>query len=143
MVHNLPEHCTDYLAKQARLTARATPARSSTALASSSRTGVRSPRSAASCSTTSRPSSKRVASTYPLPKQHTTCSLGILRQHKTSYHDGYIFSRDGIISGDEHRQKSRSSASVFGRVGRLMSVRRDYFLWQCISCSPAAWLELS
>lgn len=45
---------------QARSTARATPARSSTALASSSRTGVRSPRSAASCSTTSRPSSKRL-----------------------------------------------------------------------------------
>lgn len=78
MVHNLPEHRTDCLAKQARSTARATPARSSTALASSSRTGVRSPRSAASCSTTSRPSSKRVASTYPLCKQHTTCSLGIL-----------------------------------------------------------------
>jgi small subunit ribosomal protein S12e len=45
---------------QARSTVRVTPARSSTALASSSRTGVRSPRSAASSSTTSRPSSKRV-----------------------------------------------------------------------------------
>lgn len=43
---------------QASWTVRATPARSSTALASLSRTGVRSRRSALSSSTTSRPSSK-------------------------------------------------------------------------------------
>ena len=48
---------------QASLTVRATPARSSTALASSSVTGVRSPRSAPSCSTTSKPSSKRAKAT--------------------------------------------------------------------------------
>ena len=48
--------------KQASSTVRATPARSSTALASSSRTGVRSPRSAPSSSTTSRPSNKHVIS---------------------------------------------------------------------------------
>merc|ERR1711977_53459 len=44
----------------ARSTVRATPVRSSTAHASSSRTGVRSRRSARSCSTTSRPSSKKL-----------------------------------------------------------------------------------
>lgn len=59
---------------QARSTARATPARSSTALASSSRTGVRSPRSAASCSTTSRPSSKRLDRTWRSSK-HTVWSF--------------------------------------------------------------------
>lgn len=140
VVRDRLKHCTDRLAKQARLTARATPARSSTALASSSRTGVRSPRSAASCSTTSRPSSKRRLD-IPASKQHTACGLNILRQQNFLSRRVHI-SRDGI-SGDEHRQKSWSLASVFGRVGRLMSVRRDLFLWQCISCSPAAWLELS
>jgi ribosomal protein L7Ae-like RNA K-turn-binding protein len=49
--------------QQASSTVRATLARSSTALASLSRTGVRSLRSAASCSTTSRPSNKCLSGT--------------------------------------------------------------------------------
>lgn len=52
---------------QASSTVRVTPARSSTALALSSRTGVRSRRSAPSSSTTSRPSSKSTPSAATIP----------------------------------------------------------------------------
>jgi len=107
-MHARPDFLT-VLELQARSTARATPARSSTALASLSRTGVRSPRSAASCSTTSRPSSKRLDRAT---KQHTASSFATLRRRFLSVF-GYTI-HDMASLWEDYHQRHSSLAGVSG-----------------------------
>lgn len=96
---------------QAFSTVRVTPARSSTALASSSRTGVRSPRSAPSSSTTSRPSNKR-----------HVISIGAGR----SQFRGVIDEASGLFHGRVHNDFIGCTTSFDGWHGSDMGYLRKW-----------------